>query len=64
MVRISTARSQSKPADRRAAYGEKWVKKDESDNFAQKHDQETVKNEKRREVEAEVRFLESHQRVA
>ncbi|KND02216.1 uncharacterized protein SPPG_02701 [Spizellomyces punctatus DAOM BR117] len=39
----------------RSTYGEKWLRKDETENFAQKHDQEIVKNEKRREVEAEIK---------
>ncbi|KAJ3318253.1 Dynein regulatory complex protein 11 [Blyttiomyces sp. JEL0837] len=36
-------------------FATKWLTKDETDNFAQKHDQEIVKTEKRREVEAEVK---------
>ncbi|KAJ3092087.1 Dynein regulatory complex protein 11 [Quaeritorhiza haematococci] len=39
-------------------YGEyiaNWSQKNESDNFAQKHDQEIVKSEKRKEVEAEIK---------
>ncbi|KAI8853325.1 hypothetical protein BC829DRAFT_6699 [Chytridium lagenaria] len=36
-------------------FGTKWLSKDESDNFAQKHDQEIIKLEKRREVEAEIK---------
>jgi hypothetical protein len=31
-----------------------WLTKDESDNFAQKHDQEIIKKNKRAEVEGEV----------
>ncbi|KAI8929927.1 hypothetical protein BC831DRAFT_441619 [Entophlyctis helioformis] len=36
-------------------YAGKWRCKDESDNFAQKHDQEIIKADKRREVEAEIK---------
>ncbi|KAJ3116840.1 Dynein regulatory complex protein 11 [Phlyctochytrium bullatum] len=36
-------------------YGTKWLNKDESENFAQKHDQEIIKMEKRKEVEAEIK---------
>lgn len=32
-----------------------WKTKDESENFCQRHDQEIVKIEKRREVEAEIK---------
>ena len=35
-------------------YGNKWINKDESENFAQKHDQDIIKNDKRKEVESEV----------
>ncbi|KAJ3030613.1 UNVERIFIED_CONTAM: Dynein regulatory complex protein 11 [Siphonaria sp. JEL0065] len=38
------------------AYTEQWQHKDDSDNFAQKHDQEIVKNDKRKEVEAEIKL--------
>eukprot|EP00842_Homolaphlyctis_polyrhiza_P001554 jgi/Hompol1/239/HPOL_000388-RA len=38
-----------------AEYNAKWKHKDESDNFAQKHDQEIIKADKRREVEAEIK---------
>ncbi|KAI9336953.1 hypothetical protein BDR26DRAFT_864270 [Obelidium mucronatum] len=37
-------------------YTEHWQHKDDSDNFAQKHDQEIVKNDKRKEVEAEIKL--------
>ncbi|KAJ3192126.1 Dynein regulatory complex protein 11 [Irineochytrium annulatum] len=36
-------------------YGTKWLTKDEAENFAQKHDQEIIKNDKRKEVEAEIK---------
>ncbi|KAJ3219263.1 Dynein regulatory complex protein 11 [Dinochytrium kinnereticum] len=36
-------------------FGTKWLNKDESDNFAQKHDQEIIKLEKRKEVEVEIK---------
>jgi SpoVK/Ycf46/Vps4 family AAA+-type ATPase len=37
------------------AYTTKWQKKDESDNFAQKHEQEIIKTDKRHEVEIEIK---------
>ncbi|KAL2917952.1 COPII coat Sec23p-Sfb3p heterodimer component [Polyrhizophydium stewartii] len=36
-------------------FASKWKFKDESENFAQKHDQEIIKADKRREVEAEIK---------
>ncbi|KAJ3140041.1 Dynein regulatory complex protein 11 [Physocladia obscura] len=36
-------------------YNDHWLRKDDSDNFSQKHDQEIVKMDKRREVEAEIK---------
>ncbi|KAI8895101.1 hypothetical protein BC833DRAFT_602431 [Globomyces pollinis-pini] len=36
-------------------YNNNWKSKDESDNFAQKHDQEIIKANKRKEVEAEIK---------
>ncbi|KAJ3249433.1 Dynein regulatory complex protein 11 [Chytriomyces hyalinus] len=36
-------------------YTNQWQHKDDTDNFAQKHDQEIVKNDKRKEVEAEIK---------
>lgn len=36
-------------------YSSSWQAKDETENFAQKHDQEIVKNDKRKEVEAEIK---------
>ena len=32
-----------------------WLPKDESENFSQKHDAELIKEEKRKEVETEIR---------
>lgn len=32
-----------------------WQPRDETDNFSQKHDAELIKEEKRREVETEIR---------
>ncbi|TPX33247.1 hypothetical protein SmJEL517_g03843 [Synchytrium microbalum] len=37
------------------AYAVKWATKHETDNFAQKHDQETIRVDKRKEVEAEIK---------
>ena len=39
------------------SYAQTWEKKEERENFAQKHDQDIIKNDKRKEVEAEVRFV-------
>ncbi|KAJ3270956.1 Dynein regulatory complex protein 11 [Terramyces sp. JEL0728] len=36
-------------------YESNWKNKDESDNFAQKHDQEIIKADKRKEVEAQIK---------
>ncbi|ORY51588.1 hypothetical protein BCR33DRAFT_752854 [Rhizoclosmatium globosum] len=36
-------------------YNDQWLHKDDHENFAQKHDQEIVKNDKRKEVEAEIK---------
>jgi len=33
-----------------------WEPRDESENFSQKHDAELIKEEKRMEVEAEIRI--------
>lgn len=38
-----------------ALFGKTWQNKDESDNFMQKHDQDIVRAEKRREVESEIK---------
>ncbi|KAJ3076108.1 Dynein regulatory complex protein 11 [Podochytrium sp. JEL0797] len=37
------------------SYTEQWQHKDDTENFAQKHDQEIVKNSKRKEVESEIK---------
>jgi SpoVK/Ycf46/Vps4 family AAA+-type ATPase len=40
----------------RQQYEGEWKSKDESENFAQRHDQEIIKANKRREVEAEIKL--------
>jgi len=41
-------------------YIKDWKYKNEKDNFAQKHDSEIIKNDKRREVESEVYINNIH----
>lgn len=41
-------------------YRIKWQTRDEGDNFAQRHDQEIIKAEKRKEVENEVKSFVDH----
>jgi SpoVK/Ycf46/Vps4 family AAA+-type ATPase len=40
----------------RQQFEAEWKSKDESENFAQRHDQEIIKSNKRREVEAEIKL--------
>ncbi|XJO74629.1 hypothetical protein BDV3_005425 [Batrachochytrium dendrobatidis] len=42
-------------SNNQSEYVAKWKTKDETENFAQKHDQEIIKTDKRREVEAEIK---------
>lgn len=37
-------------------YKSVWMTRDEKDNFSQKHDAELIKEEKRKEVEEEIRI--------
>lgn len=42
-------------AKHQVSYNENWKGKDESDNFAQKHDQDIIKADKRKEIEAKIK---------
>lgn len=43
------------PFARNVEYNANWKSKEESENFAQKHDQEIIKANKRKEVEGEIK---------